>query len=595
MAMPTTATAEVVPDLLRARAQAVPESTALMVEGDRLLTYGAWDRRSDAAARGLVARGVSRNDVVALVFDNARWDDYAVSYLAVHKAAATAVPLAPGLTGPDLGRILAHCSAVAVVCPPDLTPPAAALASRVDGLAVWVASPAELEDGQPDGPFQAPIAGTDLAEIVYTSGTTGRPKGVACSHASIVIHDGPPEDDGAVVTLLHAFPVGTNASQEVLRITLRRPDRVAMAMTRFDPARCCALVEAHRVGRLQMVPSMAQLLVASGAWRDRDMSSVEVVILSSAPTPPALLAALAGAFPRARLANAYALTESGTARTLNPDALSSPDSVGRPVGRTQLQIVDGEGRPVAAGEAGEVLLRRPGAPQREYFRDPGATAAAFVDGWLRTGDMGWLDSGGALHLVDRSKDVIICGGLNVSSVEVENVLYDHPAVVEVAVVGVPHEVLGQDVAAAVVASRPTDARELQAFARQRLAEHQTPHRIVFVDSLPRTESGKVRKDEVTAALAAAGPGADSYEAPQDSDQKVIAGIWEEILAVSPVGIHDDFFELGGHSLAATQVLGRVEDTLGVGLPLSSLFEHPTVAELASAVAVQRDTPAGGRP
>jgi acyl-CoA synthetase (AMP-forming)/AMP-acid ligase II/acyl carrier protein len=593
--VPTTAaSAEIVPDLLRARSQAAPDSTALTVEGDRLITFGAWDRRSDAAARGLVSKGVTRGDVVALVFDNARWDDYAVSYLAVHKAAATAVPLAPGITGPDLGRILAHCSAVAVVSPPDLAPPAAVLAGHADGPALWVASPSELEDGQPDGPFQRPLAGTDLAEIVYTSGTTGRPKGVACSHASIVVHDGPAEDEGAVVTLLHAFPVGTNASQEVLRITLRRPDRVAMAMTRFDPERCCALVEAYRVGRLQMVPSMAQLLIASGAWRDRDMSSVEVVILSSAPTPPALLAGLAKALPRARLANAYALTESGTARTLNPDALSSPDSVGRPVGRTELQITDGDGRPVPSGQPGEVLLRRPGAPHRQYFRDPAATAAAFVGGWLRTGDVGWVDDGGALHLVDRSKDVIICGGLNVSSVEVENVLYDHPAVVEVAVVGVPHEVLGQDVAAAVVVSRPTEVRELQTFARQRLAEHQTPHRIVFVDRLPRTESGKIRKDEVAAALAAVSPGAGSYEAPENPEQKAIAGIWEEILGVSPVGIHDDFFELGGHSLAATQVLGRVEDAVGVELPLSSLFEHPTVAELASAVAAQRDTPGGGR-
>jgi acyl-CoA synthetase (AMP-forming)/AMP-acid ligase II/acyl carrier protein len=582
------AVAEVVPDLLRARAASAPDATALTVEGERRLSFGDWDRRSNAAGRGLAARGVIRGDVVALVFDNARWDDYAVCSMAVHKAGATAVPLAPGVTGPDLSLILAHCEAVAVVCPPDLAPPPATLGTRPGAPPAWVASLSELEEDQAGDPFQVALTGTDLAEIVYTSGTTGRPKGVACSHASIVVHDGPPDDEGPLVTLLHAFPVGTNANQEVLRVTLRRTDRVAMAMVRFNPERCFALVENHRVGRLQLVPSMAQLLVASDAWRRRDLSSVEVVILSSAPTAPALLGRLAEIFPHARLANAYALTESATARTLNPDALSTPDSVGRPVGRTELQITDGEGRSVPAGHPGEVRLRRQGTPPRWYFRDADATAAAFTDGWLRTGDVGWVDEVGALHLVDRSKDVIICGGLNVATIEVENVLYEHPNVLEAAVVGVPHEVLGQDVAAAVVVSQPTAAGELQAVARRRLAEHQVPHRIAFVEDLPRTASGKVRKDEVAAALTTSGPGIDvAYAPPESPEEKVVAAIWEEVLGMSPLGVHDDFFGRGGHSLAATEVMARIEEALGVSLPLETLFEHPTVAELAAAVASAR--------
>lgn len=575
---------EVVPDLLRARARSAPDTTALIVEGGRRLTYGSWDRRSSAAARGLADRGVVKGDAVAVVFDNARWDDYAVAYFAVHKAGGIAVPLGPGVTGPDLGGILAHCEAVAVVCPPDLDPPAKDVPGRPGAAPGWAVSPSELEKGQVDGPFQVPIDAADLAEIVYTSGTTGRPKGVACSHASIVVHDGPPEDEGSVVTVLHAFPVGTNASQEVLRVTLRRPDRQVIAMAGFNPERCAALVEAHRVERLQLVPSMAQLLVASGVWRHHDLSSVEVVVLSSAPTSPALLERLAEALPQARLVNAYALTESGTARTLNPDARAQPDSVGRPVGSTELRVTDGEGRIVPAGQPGEIQLRRPGAPQREYFRDPAANAAAFIDGWLRTGDVGWLDDQGGLHLVDRSKDVIISGGLNVSSLEVENVLYAHPAVVEAAVVGVSHDVLGQDVAAVVVVSQPTDARDLQATARQRLAEHQIPHRIAFVDRLPRTASGKVRKDELAAALTPSVAGDDvAYQPPGSPDQKVLAGIWEQVLGVAPIGIHDDFFGRGGHSLAATEVLARISETLGVDLPLAALFEHPTVAELATAV------------
>ncbi|MGH9067134.1 MAG: AMP-binding protein, partial [Acidimicrobiales bacterium] len=567
---------EIVPDLLRARAAASRGTAALAVEDARRLTYGDWDDRSNHAARGLAGRGAQPRQAVALVFDNSCWDDYAVAYLAAHKAGVVAVPLDPSLAGPHLAAVLAHCEAVGVIAPAELALPPA-------GGVRWLASLAELEAGQAGDPFQVPLAGGDLAEIVYTSGTTGRPKGVACSHSSIVVHDGPPEQEGPVLTLLHAFPVGTNANQEVMRVTLRRSDRLAVAMAGFDPVRLCDLVESHRVARLQLVPSMAQLLMASGAWMGRDLTSVEVVVLSSAPLRPALVDRLARAFPRARVANAYALTESGTARTLNPDARAHPGSVGLPVGRSQVRIVDVSGDAMAVGGPGEVLLRRPGAPRRHYLKDPDATAAAFVDGWLRTGDVGWLDGEGALHLVDRSKDVIICGGLNVSSVEVENVLYEHPGVVEAAVVGVPHEVLGQDVAAAVVVAAPVSPRDLQALARRRLAEHQVPHRIAFVESLPRTESGKVRKRELL-GLFEGGPAEAGGDPPATPEEQAVAAIWEEVLDVAGIGARDDFFALGGHSLAATRVLGRIGEDLGVDLPVTTVFEHPTVSELAAEVA-----------
>lgn len=287
------------PDLLARRAASDPDVVALMVEDGRSLTYGEWDRRSSAAGRGLAARGVGPGDVVALVFDTARWDDYAVAYLGVHKAGAAAVPLSPAVAGPGLKGILAHSQAVGVVGPADLAPPG-------DGRR-WAATLADVEAGQATTAFQAPLEPSDLAEIVYTSGTTGTPKGVACSHASIVVHDGPPEPEGPRVKLLHAFPVGTNAAQELCRITLRRGDRLPVAMARFDPERCAALVERLGVARLQLVPSMAAVLVGSGAWRGHDLSSLEVVTLSSAPAPPALLAQLGEALPRARLVNALSL------------------------------------------------------------------------------------------------------------------------------------------------------------------------------------------------------------------------------------------------------------------------------------------------
>lgn len=578
---------QVVPDLLRLRVVADPGGTALVLEDGRSLSYQEWDERSNAAGRGLSARGAGQGDTVGLVFDNRHWDEYAAAYIAVHKAGAAAVPMAPDVAGPDMARILRHSCAVGVICPTDLM---ASLA--VGPAAPWVATVAELEEGQATSSFQFDVDPSDLAEVIYTSGTTGEPKGVACSHASILVHDGPPEPEGPRIRLLHAFPVGTNAAQEVLRITLRRGDRVTVTMHRFDPQRCTSLIEELRVERLQLVPSMAQVLVASGCWRQHDMSSVEVVTLSSAPAPPTLLGRLAQAFPRARLVNAYALTESGTARTLNLDARSRPTSVGRPVGLTEVRITDPNGQALPVGQTGEVWLRRPGAAARSYFGDPAATEAAFAGGWLHTGDLGFMDGEGELHLVDRSKDIIICGGLNVSTVEVENVLYEHPYVVEAAVVGVDHEVLGQDVTAAVVVSRPTEGRELQAFARLRLAEHKVPHRIAFVDRLPRTASGKVRKAELAPMLSPGrgkdedGPSA-AVAPPASAAEESIVLIWKDVLGVEEVGRYDDFFETGGHSLAAVQVLARIEEAFGVRLPISVLFERPTVAELASAVSADR--------
>lgn len=569
-----------VPDLLRARATSAPGAVALMVEDRRQLTYGEWDRYSDTTAAGLAAKGVGRGDVIGLAFDTARWDAFAVAYIGVHKAGAAAVPL---VAGPGLGGLLEHSEALGVICPPDLSPSIAAA-----GTSAWISSLADLKGLGGPGAFVGPaLDGAALAEIIYTSGTTGTPKGVACSHASVVVHDGPPEPEGPLARVLHAFPVGTNACQELLRLSLRRADRIPVAMAAFDPERCARLVAQLRVERLQLVPAMAGVLVESGAHIRHDMSCVEVITLSSAPTTAELVDRLSAAFPLARLVNAYALTESGTARTLNLDLRSGPDSVGRPVGATELRVVDGAGRDVHASEPGEIWMRRPGAAQRWYHRDPQASAAAWAGGWLHTGDQGWLGDGGELHLVDRLKDIVICGGLNVSTLEVEEVLISHPQVVEVAVLGVPHDVLGQDVGAAVVTSGDLDTRELQAFARQRLAEHKVPHRIALVEALPRTPSGKVQKADLLAAVLAGSPSAGSPrrsdQAPATPAQEAIAALWCEVLGVGEVGINDDFFELGGHSLAAARLLARIAEDLGATIALATLFEGPTVAELASAV------------
>ncbi len=562
----------ILPDLLRERAASEPHGVALRAADAAALTLGQWEQRSNRAARGLVQRCVQPGDRVALLLGNDQWDDHAVAYLAVHKAAAVAVPLGARFAGRELARILDHASPAAVV-------------GRTDegGEAV---RPDELEEGQSPAPFQVAAGPDDLAEILYTSGTTGSAKGVACSHRNIMAHDLPAaaaEHGEATVSFLHCFPIGTQAGQETLRVPLRIQGRTAIALPAFDAELLCQLVSRHRVARLQLVPAMAQVLVASGATGRHDLSSVRRVILSSAHAPPSLFERLAAALPSASLWNAYALTEGGSARTLGRWDQARPSSVGLPVGDTEVGIVGDGGATLPPGEVGEVWLRRRGTPTRSYYRDPEATAAVFVDGWVRTGDLGHLDDEGHLHLDDRVKDLIISGGANISSVEVEDVLCEHPSVVEAAAFGAEHPVLGEEVAAAVVVDGLADPRELRDFVRARLASHKVPRRLVLVDTLPRNASGKVVKGELRQRYGRASDAA-PYVAPAGPVEPVVAAVFGEVLGRPEVGADDDFFELGGHSLAAAQIAARLSAALGHPVEVAAVFEAPTVAGLARAVA-----------
>ncbi|MFC4531325.1 class I adenylate-forming enzyme family protein [Sphaerisporangium dianthi] len=480
-----------VPGLLAARASADPSGVALTVHDIGSLTFEEWARRSDAAALGLIDRGLRPGDRVGLVFGENEWIDYAIAYCAAQKAGGVAVPLPAALPAGELRRLLAHSSAACLVHGEGRNPPHTGL---------WTATLAELRPGA-GSLDDVRVRPGDAAQILYTSGTTGEPKGVVASHANLTFGctaDPRRRPLAHSRHFLHAFPIGTNAAQTMLVNALdARPG--ALTLPRFTAARFARLIEAYRVGTVFVVPSMAIELLNAGVREKYDLSSVLLLGSTAAALAPSVAMALTAAFPRATIVNYYTSTEAAPAQTTMVFDPARPDSVGRPASGGSLMISDGEG-PVPPGTPGEVWLRSPAEP-RGYDRDGDAPGKVFRDGWVRMGDIGHLDEDGYLYLLDRESDIVKSGAFKISTLRVEAALHEHPAVADVAVFGVPHPVMGSAVAAAVVRRSEVSTVELRAFLTGRLAGHELPTRWLVLPSLPKNTAGKVLKRELRTLLA----------------------------------------------------------------------------------------------
>jgi feruloyl-CoA synthase len=450
-------------------------AAAINVTTNDEMTFREWNGRSNQLARWLTAQGVDKGDRVAIVIGPEAPFDFLVAYSATHKAGAVAVPLNTRLVERERDALLEHSGAKVVL------------------------RAGELACAGDDSDYQVSLDSTDMADIMYTSGTTGLPKGVVVRHGNIAMVPNGTPARFTTKGWLHASPMFTFAGIA----STYNPMKLGMAllyMPKFDVDAWFDVVEQRQPRATFIVPAMAELLIASPRFAGADLSSLTICSLGSAPVAPGTVKVLQDKMPKAMVSNAWGMTEAGPAFCFMPEEERDKrvGSVGKPMPPTEFRIVDEvTGDELAPRAIGELVVRNPGR-EREYFNDAAATAATWRDGWLHSGDLAFLDEDGFLYIVGRAKDVIIRGGNNIHATDVESVLYEHPAVQEAAVASIPHDVLGEDVAAWVVLVAGANATDddIKAFCAERLADYKVPRRITFVDELPRNATGKVVKKDL---------------------------------------------------------------------------------------------------
>lgn len=365
----------------------------------------------------------------------------------------------------------------------------------------------------------------DDATIMYTSGTTGKPKGALATHRAIISNifnsltcqarmflrrgEMPPEPDPNVqrVILLSVPFFHATGAFAVLIPTLLRGDKVA-TMYKWDATEALPIIEKEKVNVVGGVPAIAWQILEHPERHKYDLSSIEAVSYGGAPSAPDLVSTIKKRLPEAIAGNGWGMTETCATATLNAgeDYVNRPDSAGAPPGAVEIKVVGPEGNTLQSGEVGELWCKGP-SNCKLYWNKPEATAKTFIDGWVVTGDLARIDEEGFVYLVDRAKDMLIRGGENIYCIEVESALYDHPAVMDAAVVGIPHRVLGEEVGAVIqlIPGKEVSEDELRAHASSKIAAFKVPIEIKFQsEPLPRNANGKIMKIELRERFAARG-------------------------------------------------------------------------------------------
>jgi long-chain acyl-CoA synthetase len=483
--------------------------------------------------------GVEKGDRVAIAMRN--FPEWSVAFWAATAVGAIAVPLNAWWTGPELAYGLSDSASVVLFCDgerldrladelPDITTLQTVVAIRDDrsdppGGArhfddVLGTVPADAE------PPDVGLDPEDDATIFYTSGTTGFPKGVLGTHRNICTNlmslgfgaaraarrapaagsdasTGPSAPSARNVHLLSVPFFHATGCHSVLVANLAAGNTIVL-MHKWDAGRALELIEREGVTNFGGVPAMVWQVIEHPDFDRRDLSSLRGVGYGGAPAAPELVRKIEMLFPGRHPTNGYGLTETSSVTTLNSgiDYQQHPDSVGVPVPICDVEVVGPEGEMLPTGDIGELWIKGPNVV-KGYFGKPEATAESFSDGWLHSGDLGRIDADGFVYLVDRAKDLLIRGGENISSVEVEAALFEHEVVTDAAVIGIPHPVLGEEVGAVVHTAPGTSVTEdeLRRHVADRLAAFKVPTRIWFYDeALPRNPAGKILKRDLKAQL-----------------------------------------------------------------------------------------------
>ncbi|MCU4183469.1 AMP-binding protein [Acidiferrimicrobium sp. IK] len=500
--------------MLSATARRLPDAPAL-TWGQRSVTYGELDRRSDALAAGLAAIGVTRQDRVGVLMRNR--PELLEAMYACFKSGLCVVPLNARFTGPEVAYHLEDSGAAAII-----TDPASldmALKAGVPGVEVVVADgPGGLPTGVHaldtlvsnhlgDRQRPVPVGRDDLAWLFYTSGTTGRPKGAMLTHANLSfavaswLADLTPMDHTGVT--LHAAPLSHGAGFHALAATARGAHQVLPPDGAFDGRAIVELMRQHGVTNTWLVPTQIVMILDAMAGEAIDLPALRQVVYGGAPFAPADLSRAVDAFGPV-LVQLYGQGETPMTATVMPAAdhvlpkdAAGPGhlaSAGYPRPGVDVRILGGDDEELPLGEVGEICVQAP-CVMLGYWQRPEETARTLRGGWLHTGDLGRQEADGYLYLMDRAKDMIISGGSNVYAMEVEAALAEHPAVRDVAVIGVEDRTWGQLVVAVVVTDLAEDqiADALDAHCREQLATYKRPRRFVVTGALPRNAYGKVDK------------------------------------------------------------------------------------------------------
>lgn len=534
--VPTRVWKNALPNLavLAAHANASFGDREFVVYEDERVTYAAWHRAVATLAHALQERGVKKGDRVALAMRNL--PEWPVAFFAAAVTGAIVVPLNAWWTGEELAFGLADSGAAVLICDAERWDRISPYKAEMPALAhvmVARAGPAAMAEpaitlesiiGSPksyadlaDLPLpDVAIAPDAAATIFYTSGTTGKPKGALGSHRNLLTNGFSSAYSGAATMLRRGDPLPEPSIRASLLVipmfhvtacsasmipTIQAGHKIVL-LHKWDTVKAFEIIEREKINATGGVPFIAWQLIEHPDREKYDLSSIDAISYGGAPSAPELVSKIYeifGAFP----GNGWGMTETMATVTSHvaEDYLNRPDSCGPAVAVSDVKIMSEDGSTeLPVGEVGELWARGPQIV-KGYWNRPDATAETFVDGWVRTGDLARVDDEGFCFIVDRAKDMIIRGGENIYSSEVENILYEHPAVTDAALIGIPHQTLGEEPAAVVHLAPGMTASEdeLREYVSARLAKFKVPVKIIFTeDTLPRNANGKILKRDLKA-------------------------------------------------------------------------------------------------